>query len=353
MALVDAFIDLFVTSAPWLLFGLLIAGLMKALIPTQWVQQQLGSSGTFAVIKAAFIGAPLPLCSCGVVPAALGVRRAGASKSATVSFLVATPETGPDSISLSYALLGPFMAVVRPIAAIVSAIAAGLSVGWLERSGSSDPAEPAVAPAKKSCCSKTAPAEPTSCCSKKTPKPSSPLVDGLGYAFGKLLADISGWLLLGIAVAAVIQAYVPASWLAEWGDGISAMLLMTVIGIPMYICASASTPIAAGFLAAGISPGAVLVFMLAGPATNIGTLGIIKKELGGRALIGYLTGVIVTAWIFGLLTNYLATQVNWVIPEAAIQAQHDHMAWYDIVFAIVLALVMVYANRGRLVKASS
>ncbi len=335
--------NIWLESASWLILGLLIAGLMKALIPSQWMNRQLGADSKANIVKAALIGAPLPLCSCGVVPAALGLRRSGASKGSTVSFLVATPETGPDSITLSYALLGPFMAIIRPVAAVVSAIVAGLLV----RQEAAD-ADNLPTHSNSECCSKKA-AEPTCCSSTSSVAKQSKLHEiqqGLGYAFGQLLVDISGWLLFGILIAAAIQTFVPVDWLAQWGQGWLAMLLMAVIGVPMYICASASTPIAAGFLAAGVSPGAVLVFMLAGPATNIGTLGIIRKELGQQPLVAYLMGVIVCALGFGFLTDYLLQTFQW---QGAIKrvAEMEHgFHWLEVGLAFLLAGIIAF-QMGR------
>jgi hypothetical protein len=342
---------------------------MKALIPAEWMQRQLGGKSRSTVIKAALIGAPLPLCSCGVVPAALGLRRAGASKGATVSFLVATPETGPDSIALSYALLGPFMAIARPVAAISSAIVAGLLVRHEDHFDTSaasvgqssaqqinkDIKETAT---KTSCCSTKVVEPAPSCCSSKTdsrpvsaesvtPGVWAKIAQGISFSFGKLLDDIAVWLLIGITVAAVIQTFVPTAWLAEWGQGWTAMLLMAIIGVPMYICASASTPIAAGFLAAGVSPGAVLVFMLAGPATNIGTLGIIRKELGSQSLVAYLTGVIVTALVFGGLTDLLLAQIPMANAVTGIHTMDHSENGFRIVAGLVMLLLIIRARLRR------
>ena len=331
MSFTDNLVMLWLESAPWLLLGLLIAGLMKALIPQTWMQRQLGGKSRWNIVKAALIGAPLPLCSCGVVPAALGLRRAGASKGPTLSFLVATPETGPDSIALSYALLGPFMAIIRPIAAVFSAIVAGFMVS--ERQD----IEPNQSHTHKSCCASN----------KKNISVNQTfthrLFESMNYSFIKLLSDISLWLVIGIGVAALMKTYLPMHWLAEWGNGLSAMLVMAVIGVPMYICASASTPLAAGFLAMGISPGAILVFMLAGPATNIGTLGIIKKELGSQPLVAYLIGVILTALAFGLLTDYLVTHFELVVNITTHSMEHEHGNGSRIA-GIVLLLLIVFSK---------
>ncbi|MFI3246385.1 MAG: SO_0444 family Cu/Zn efflux transporter [Ferrimonas sp.] len=349
------FLDLFLDSAPWLLLGLFMAGMIKMFVPMSWMERQLGGNGMKPVIKAALFGAPLPLCSCGVIPAAVGLRRSGASKSATTSFLVATPETGVDSVSVSYVLLGPFMAVVRPIAAITSAIVAGLLVGRDDTPPSSKPASSTQA---SGCCSTPKKPQSSSCCGSKkssislqpmsanpmilqqpitrsrttatkasqtqasdagccgghapTPATHSKITEklwaGIVYASTDLVKDTTLWLLVGLFFAALVNTFIPASFLAQWGGGVLAMVVMVLVSIPMYICATASTPIAAGLLLAGVSPGAVLVFMMAGPATNIATLGVVRNELGKRALSAYLFGVIGTAMLFGF-------GVDWAVQE--------------------------------------
>ena len=391
--LLSNFIDLFLESAFWLLLGLFLAGMLKMFVPMSWMNKQLGGHGFKSIVKAAILGAPLPLCSCGVIPAAVGLRRAGASKAATTSFLISTPETGVDSVTISYVLLGPFMAIVRPIAAIISAITAGLLVGKDEEyeekqsiaaessennknqatekgccSGASakstiDPIGIKDKPAKfifannsarsekgfsrdklqstkftfntnesndkLDCCSSVP--ETTSCCSSQQKQSSneceegasccastediadklkqtsvlSRMAKGIHFAATDLVRDTAIWLLVGLFFAAIVQTYIPTDFMVKWGDGVLAMLVMVIISIPMYICATASTPIAAGLLLAGVSPGAVLVFMLAGPATNIATLGVVGKELGKRALWSYLSGVLGVALISGVLVNYL------------------------------------------------
>ncbi|WP_019617053.1 SO_0444 family Cu/Zn efflux transporter [Psychromonas ossibalaenae] len=340
------FIDLFLDSAPWLLLGLVLAGMLKMFVPMAWMHKQLGGHGFKSTVKAALLGAPLPLCSCGVIPAAVGLRRSGASKAATTSFLVSTPETGVDSIAISYVLLGPFMAIIRPIAAVISAITAGLLVGRDDQlqeiknqAADHSYAHNSEQPAQSSCCSKK---ESSSTCSGGSDKQHNHkhsheadidccestkdiaqelqgtpihtrIVKGLHFAATDLIRDTTVWLLIGLFFAAVVQTYVPADFMAKWGDGILAMLVMVIISIPMYICATASTPIAAGLLLAGVSPGAVLVFMLAGPATNIATLGVVAKELGKRALLGYLGGVLGVALLSGVVVNYLVNTFGFVV----------------------------------------
>jgi uncharacterized membrane protein YraQ (UPF0718 family) len=342
MLFIHHFIELFVEAAPWLLMGFAVAGIMKVFVPSELLARHLGEPGLMATVKAALIGAPLPLCSCGVIPAALGLRRSGASKAATTSFLISTPETGVDSVTVSYAMLGPFMAVIRPIAAISTAITAGLLVG-------KDTDEPiSSAPIGSRCASKQL-TPVSSCCSKTTTKipPSVSLLKRLKtsfqFTFIDLLKDISLWLMIGLAIAALVKAYVPTESLTQWGDGFMAFLVMALIGVPMYICALASTPIAAGLLFAGVSPGATLVFMLVGPATNIATIGLVKRELGNRALAAYLGSVVGVGFAFGYLTNYLAAR--WNIDFVA-QTQEAHAMLNSsvaIALAILLAGLIIYA----------
>lgn len=380
--LAENFLSLFMESAPWLLLGLLVAGVMHELVPVSLLQKHMGSNSVGAVTKAAVIGAPLPLCSCGVIPAAIGLRRSGASKPATVSFLVSTPETGVDSVSVSYALLGPVFAIVRPIAAVISAIYAGLMVKWLGDKESADihAAQHASVPQSASCCSSQK-AQPeateiaearaccddsqapvnantqSSCCSKaEVPEASSMSVVGKAksvwqYATGKLLDDIIVWLLIGLALAAAIKTWVPTDFLTQWGDGFIAMMVMAVIGIPMYICATASTPIAVGFLAAGLSPGAVLVFLMAGPATNISTMGMINQEMGRRTLALYLFSVISMSIVSGYALNILVNTMGWENYIMGSAAAHLHAGAWQSVYALCAVLLAALMIRNLASKA--
>lgn len=361
------------------MLGLLIAGLLNVYLPANFLNRHLGKEGLWTTIKAAFIGAPMPLCSCGVIPAAIGLRRAGASKSATTAFLVSTPETGVDSVSVSYVLLGPFMAIIRPIAAVCSAIAAGVLVGKDHEIHSQHKHQAATADDNSAgCCSSNTSAEvkkESSCCSsntaaevKKEPsgfstedsasikadrcckseKPSLSIESrvakfkrAIRFSCNKLLEDTMVWLVIGLFFAALVQTYVPESYLSQWGSGIFAMLVVILISIPMYICATASTPIAAGLLLSGVSPGAVLVFMLAGPATNIATLGVVGKELGKRAVFAYLTGVIGMALLFGFLTDYLVDEFGFVVAPM-MGTEHEVLPhWLSLASGIILAILML------------
>ena len=352
LSFIDNFWQLFVLSAPWLLVGLLVAAIMKAWIPMDWLQKQLGGDGVKPVVKGALLGAPLPLCSCGVIPAAMQLRRGGAGKGATVAFLSATPETGVDSISVSYVLLGPLMAIVRPVAAILSAITSGLLVGKATEHDQ-QAAKPA---AVKSCCaSKTIatpapePVKPACCASKKAPaaqltrrqKLWQQAKEGLQYSTGKLLSDFYLWLMIGLFFAALVQTLVPMDALGKYGSSIWTMLLMVLISVPMYVCATASTPIAAALMMMGISPGAALVFMQAGPATNIATISVVLKELGKRALAAYLFGVIVMSVFFGWLLDTALDYFD-ISVQSAMQHQHSVLPdWLELAAALLLAALIL------------
>lgn len=382
----SAFAAILLESAPWLLLGFFIAGLIKAFFSTAFLHRHLGENSTQAVVKGALLGAPLPLCSCGVIPAALGLKRAGASNAATTSFLIATPETGVDSVSISYALLGPLMAVIRPIAAVTTAIAAGLAVLFVQNrtakqasatsmahsccsseSAENHPSQAnnTVETVSSSCCSeKSQPeaktsaccntkqkseAKTTDCCSSKTEAMKSRLsrkiLSGLQFTFIDLVRDTSLWLLIGLTMAALILSVIPTDFLATWGSSPYAYIVMALVGVPMYICAVASTPIAAGLLFAGVSPGAILVFLLVGPATNVATLAIVKNELGGRVLAIYLSVIVVISFVFGGITDVITTYWGGMLPVAS--ATHQHTTPLAIVCAIVLVALIANGLRKR------
>jgi uncharacterized membrane protein YraQ (UPF0718 family) len=290
-------------SAPWLLFGLVAAGIIRAWLPVDLVGRSLGGRGAVPVIRAALVGAPLPLCSCSTLPAAISLRRAGASKASTTAFLIATPETGVDSVALSWVLLGPVMALLRPLSAIISAVAAGLLVGRIEGLETTREDVPSAS------VSDHATKQEVTCGCAVTQAPSCGPVKpgfwvrtgaGLQYAFSDLIDDLALWLLLGLLAAGLVVTLVPPNLLSEWGSGLFPMLLIMLISVPMYVCATASTPLAHAMLFAGVSPGTVLVFLLAGPASNLAGLMLVKRELGIRALWAYLFGVGGVSILLGL-----------------------------------------------------
>jgi uncharacterized protein len=281
--------------SPFLLLGFAIAGALRVLLPENWITRRLGGKGAGPVIKAALLGVPLPLCSCGVIPAALGLRKEGASRGATLSFLVSTPETGVDSIAVTYAILGPFFAVLRPVTAFVNAVICGLMADSFGGPDEGPPPEPDTC----ACCGEEG---------KDHRHSRAERVRGaLHFAYDDLLRDIAGWLLLGLLLAGVIGAFLSPELVkdhigSEWVE----LLLILLVSIPLYICATASTPVAAALVLAGFSPGAALVLLLAGPATNIATLLMVGRFLGLRAAAIYLTSIAATSLLAGWLVNRLA-----------------------------------------------
>lgn len=310
---------LFQMAAPYFLLGLLIAAVLHAYVRASQIAKYLGKPTVRSIFLASLLGVPLPLCSCGVVPAAMSLRKQGASKAATVSFLISTPESGIDSIAVTYGLLGPLMAFIRPLAAFLTAFAAGLAVQFGDPSANIR-SLPHAAPAAR-----------------------MGLRAGFAHAFGTLLADIAPWYLFGMLLGGALDLFVPADLIADYlGGGWQSLLLMLALGIPMYICASASTPIAASLMLKGLSPGAALVFLLAGPATNLSIFPTLTKFLGIRAVLLYLAAIIVVTFALGLLTDALLAP-GAILARFAPIAPHEHLASgsiWPLVSSIALLLLM-------------
>ncbi|MHC4591996.1 MAG: permease [Planctomycetota bacterium] len=277
--------------APFLLFGFFMAGVLYVLVPAATVERHLGGRGMLPVTKAAIFGIPLPLCSCGVIPVAASLRRHGASRGATTAFIIATPQTGVDSILVTFGLLGGVFAVFRPLAALVS----GTLGGWLASlAGGSEDAKGGNPDACED-----------GCCADESG--GRKLLGALRYGFVTLPRDIVKPLVVGLLAAGSISVVVPEDYFAEaLGTGIGGMLVMMVVGMPIYVCATASVPVAAALMAKGISPGAALVFLMTGPATNAATIGTVWKLLGKRSAVAYLATVALTALASGLVLDWRA-----------------------------------------------
>src|SRR5262245_6931991 len=299
----------------FLLVGFTVAGVLAVLVPSRLFARLLGRGKIRSVLWASAIGAPIPLCSCGVLPTALGLSRQGATKGATVSFLISTPETGIDSIALTYALMDPIITVFRPIAGVLTAVVAGIVPNvWGTRgaSGAADSSHGSV---------------PGTEASEATPLhlPAPPAPNGrlrrfrriFVYAFRELLGETAHWLVLGIALSALVAMLLPASLIEHYlsGDSLTTMLLMFALGIPIYTCASASTPIAAALVLKGISPGAALVFLLSGPATNLGAVVVLVKVMGRRVMAIYLSTILVMSVLAGYALDWVYHR--WRVSPAA------------------------------------
>ena len=301
--------------SPYLLLGFFVAGLLSVAVSPQWVERHLGRNGLSQVVKGSLVGVPLPLCSCGVLPVGASLRRHGASKGATTAFLLSTPQTGVDSIAVTWALLGPVVAIIRPVAAFVTGIVGGALVQFGDSNGSPAPDAPehAKAPVAEDCC---APVD----------RRGNVLVRALRYGFVTLPRDIGRALVIGLLLSGVIAAFFgPHSLDGLLGGGVLPYLIAIGVGIPLYVCATASTPIAASLIGAGLSPGAALVFLITGPTTNGAALTTLLRVLGRRAVGIYLVTVIVCALATGVIVDSVLGLDGLMLPQAgAVSSAHAH-----------------------------
>lgn len=303
----------------WLLAGFIAAGFLHEFVPQRWLARQLGRRGAGSVFKGALIGVPLPLCSCSVIPAAAALRSSGASKGAAASFAVATPEIDVPAFSLTWALLGPVMAVSRVIGAAVSAVTAGLLVDAV----SDDSRQlPIAEEAGRSCCSHGHAADTSAEQPAAHPSILERLARALRYGFVDLPIDLAGWLVIGLLLSAAVGAFLPASLLEGGiGDGPLAIMAAMSLGLVVYVCATGSTPLVAVLVAKGLGPGPALAFLLAGPATNPATMVWVLKDLGRAALVAYVASIAVVAFLSGFGLQWLAGSGGWT-PSAEPMTEH-------------------------------
>ncbi len=311
--------------SPYLLFGFFVAGVLSVFISAEFIERHLGGSGIWPLLKASAFGVPLPLCSCGVIPVTMSLRKHGASKGACVAFLLSTPQTGADSILVTLSLLGPVYAIFRPLAALITGLIGGGLVTMLDH----EPPQSNV----------SQPEDTDACCAGKKQKPK--IVRVLRHGFITLPGDIGKAMLVGLVVAAIISTVVPEDFFAPFlGGGILAMVVMMALGIPVYVCATASVPVAVALLAKGVSPGAVMVFLMTGPATNAAALATIWANLGRRTAITYIATVAACSIAAGLLLDRIVQGIggditfkpSWMLPPVV-----------KYVSAVVLLAVLTFA----------
>lgn len=330
MELLDSLLFMLGEMAPYILLGFLIAGLMHAFIPSGLFARHLSGNGWGAVVKAAAVGVPLPLCSCGVLPAAIAMRRSGASRAASTSFLIATPQTGVDSIAATWSLLGPAFAVIRPVAALVTALVGGRAVGATEKTESGNVSSSSME------ISPDTGAHTHRGFSRK-------FIYALRYGFMDLVDSIGAWLVIGLIIAALITVYVPADFFSSLGTTpLLSMLLVVLIAVPMYVCATGSIPIALSLMLKGLSPGTALVLLMAGPAANFASFTLISREMGRKAATVYLASIIIGAILFGLAVDYLLP-ADWFRLDTYAGACHhaEGMNWFTWVCSLVMAGLLV------------
>ncbi len=319
-----ALFNLTADMAPYLLLGFLFAGLLKAFLPANLMSKYLGKSSFSSVLNATILGIPLPLCSCGVLPAGISLHKNGASKGASVSFLVSTPQTGVDSILVTWSMLGLPFAIIRPLAALFTGIAGGLLTNKIEKE-------------------KVKPIHPEPKLQTKKHKPS--IKEIFRYAFVEMLNDIAKWLIIGLLIAAFIEVLIPDNFFQEFQiSGILGMLIILVASIPLYVCATASVPIAAVLLLKGISPGALLVFLMAGPATNAAAITVIGQNMGKKTVAIYLLVLIAGSLLFGILIDYFLPG-NWFMPIIETMSTHEHSLlpqWLNYLSVAFLAFMLLF-----------
>ncbi|MGB0721193.1 MAG: permease [Gammaproteobacteria bacterium] len=310
--------------SPALLAGLFLAGLLHVFLPQGLIHRTLSRPGLGSVWRAVLVGVPMPLCSCGVVPTALGLRKDGASKGATTAFLISTPQTGVDSIFVSASFLGWPFAFFKLVAAAITGVIGGLIA---------DKVDPGEIP------------DPPTVTSREEKHAGHRIVEAIDYGVHDLFGAIDRWIVFGVVVAAAITAATPPDFFAQtsWTQGLTGMLIMLAIALPLYVCATGSVPIAASFVAAGMPAGTALVFLMAGPATNMATIGAIYRALGARIVAVYLGTVIIMSIGLGLTFDS-------ILPSAAATPMHEHGGtdWVATISALLVMALWLYLEIRRL-----
>jgi len=326
-------IELINEMSPFLLLGFLIAGMMHVFIPNNFFSKYLSGNSFHSVLSAAIFGVPIPLCSCGVIPTAMSLRREGAGKGAVVSFLIATPQTGVDSIFATYSLMGLPFALVRPVAAFLTALMGGTFVNAFAEAETSD--------------------QSTSVSSGHVRKHMSlreKLIEAIKFGFVEMMEDIGKWLVVGLIVAGLITVFVPNEFFAIFKDNtFMSMLLVLCISIPMYVCATGSIPIAVALMAKGLTPGAALVLLMAGPACNFASILVINKVLGKKTLICYLIAIILGSIAFGIGIDYLLPR-QWFTSYlvGGSECCHEEAGWFKWSCTALLFILLLNVVRMRM-----
>ncbi len=339
---VDSVWEMMLESSFLLVIGIFLAGLISVFFNSERIKQYLKGSGASQVFKAALFGIPLPLCSCSVLPVAHQLRKSGVKKGGTVSFLISTPETGVDSIMLTYSLIDPMMTIARPISAFITAAAAGLVENAFDNEATDE--LPAIDESDCECSSKTS--EPVQGIEKPVIQK---ILGGIKYAFGDLLDDLAPYLLIGYLLAGLVSILIGQEIVAvssSLQSGFGGYLVALLVGMPLYICATASTPLAASLLVGGFSPGAVLVFMLAGPATNIASLVVVSKIIGPKAVLRYLLVIIFFSVLSGLAVDYIYESFS-ISTNFSSSSSHQHSSVLAVASATFISvLILLYSLRS-------
>lgn len=362
----EALWSLSIAMAPYILFGLIFAGILHELVPDSIVTKHLGKDNISSVVKSTVFGIPLPVCSCGVIPLATSIKKSGASKGATLSFLISTPITGVDSIMATYGIFGWIFTLYRAVTSMIIAMVAGILTNIFDKETVTDSASNTIKPAFSTTVPKTAtsfslatPQEEScstgteSCCSTTGQENKKfSFTAAMKYAFVTLLGDIAKPLFWGLLIGALITVAIPEN-LAEFLKEYSwlSYLVVIAIAVPMYVCATASLPIAAGLMLSGVSAGAAFVFLSAGPATNTVTIGVVKKMLGTKSLLIYLGSIMIGSILFGLGLDTIF-DASAIDPASLIHMDEEGGIVALISSVILWSLVLYYMMKPYFIKKS-
>lgn len=317
-------LELINRMSPYILLGFFLAGIMHAFVPAALYHKYLGRKSFRSVLNAAILGIPIPLCSCGVIPTAMSLKKEGASRGATVSFLIATPQTGVDSIIATYSLMGLPFALLRPLAALFTSLFGGQMVNIFDKDKEENAVKPATPVATKSSFG-------------------AKVVEVFRYAYIEMMQDIGRWLIVGLVVAGLITVFVPQSFFALFSDSsLLSMLIVLVFAIPMYLCATGSIPIAVALMMKGLSPGTALVLLMAGPAVNAASMLVVGKVLGKKTLLIYILSIILGSVLFGLGIDYLLPR-EWFTATVTEMASASGTSVFNMICTAVLLVLLSVA----------
>lgn len=343
---IDELWFLLLEMAPWLLLGLIFAGLLKVYFPQKHIDKYLGKASFKSALNGSLLGIPMPLCSCGVIPTGISFYKNGASKGATNSFLISTPQTGVDSIFATYSMLGWPFAVLRPIVAFVTGVVGGVLTNLFVKEKVKPVSAFANFKLDIAAVDGSGNCEEDCDCAELYVDKRHSVVRVANYAFIELLQDIANWLIIGFLAAALIAVILPNDFFSRFqGFGFVEILVILLASVPIYICATGSIPIAAVLLLKGVSPGAALVFLMAGPATNIATITVLGKTMGRKSLTIYLITIIVGAIVFGLLTNWLIPADFILSKIMHIHGDGEHQMlpfWMQLASAVLLLILIPF-----------
>lgn len=334
MDYVNAFVSMLNGMSPYLLLGFLIAGVLHAFVPSAIYSRYLAGTGLRSVVTAAAFGIPLPLCSCGVLPTAVALGRSGASRAASTSFLIATPQTGVDSIAATYSMMGLPFAILRPVAALVTSLIGGLVVGHWERKGELGDMQ-----------------EDANYEFSELPKGFwNKVLETLKYGFFDMMQSIGRWLLLGLVIATLITVLLPDNFFSTYARWpLLNMFIIVLVAVPMYVCATGSIPIAAALMLKGMSPGCALVLLMAGPAANVASMFVVNNAFGRKATIVYLLSIIGGATGFGIIVDYWPGLREVFVNALPCHVMQHHMdvSWFNTACSIFLLGMIVVALNAK------